>query len=77
MATCSLPAPRHSLSATGWSQPVNLAAEGGLSSPPDIWIPAFLLRRMVEEGGMLREAGERGEDRRSARYHIYSILSPQ
>lgn len=31
----------------------------------------------VEEGGMLWKAGERGEDRRSARYHIYSILSPQ
>lgn len=28
MATCSLPPPRHSLSATGWSQPANVAAEG-------------------------------------------------
>lgn len=33
MATCSLPPPRHSLSAMGWSQPANPAAGGSLLTP--------------------------------------------
>lgn len=62
----------------GPSQQIQLP--GGLSSPPDIWINPRLLRAgrlwVMEGGGMLGRGG-RGVGGCSARYHIYSILSPR